>query len=245
MNTYELKIMSEHENKYWWHIGRLSIIEKQIEIIENKSITKPIKMLNIGCGTGGTIELLSRHSKELVNIDVSKEAIKYMKKGGHKATHVNGTRLPFKENTFDMIVALDVLEHIKDEDLALNEWLRVLKKDGSLLITVPAHKWLWSGHDNSLEHFRRYSKKSLTDKIESAGFVNIRSSYMIAFSFILIVGFRMITKIINKSIKEETSYVKVPNVINNMFISLLKIEAEFQKYFKMPLGTSIIAWYKK
>jgi ubiquinone/menaquinone biosynthesis C-methylase UbiE len=147
-------MMSDREKNYWWHVGRLDILEKQIETIQKDNGDKPLSILNIGCGTGGTVAMLERHASELVNVDVSKEAIKFMKQSGYSAILVEGTSLPFNANKFDLVVAFDVLEHIEDDSSALKEWRRVLKKGGTLLITVPAHQWLWSGHDVPLQHFR-------------------------------------------------------------------------------------------
>ncbi|MER3559157.1 MAG: methyltransferase type 11, partial [Armatimonadota bacterium] len=65
--------------------------------------------------------------------------------------------LPFVNESFRLIVALDVLEHLPDEAHALAELWRVLEPDGWLITTVPAYRWLWSKHDVALHHYRRYT----------------------------------------------------------------------------------------
>jgi len=237
--------MSDREDTYWWHVGRLLIIDKQIQVIRKSNNNKKLKILNIGCGTGGTIGVLKKHACKLTNVDVSKVAIKFTKRAGHEALLVDGVNLPFTSDEFDLIVAFDVLEHIKSDEQALKEWMRVLKKGGDFLVSVPAFQWLWSGHDVSLDHFRRYTAASLRLKAENAGFRTIRSGYMIMFSFPLVAGFRMISKFKRQSITDESSYVNISKPINHIFISMLRLEANLQRYVRMPIGTSVLARFTK
>ncbi len=151
MKVSEYQKMAELEDSYWWHVGRKSIISQQMKRLNLK---KRPKILNIGCGTGGMIPLFEQYG-DVTNVDVSNEAIKFCKQQGYKDIFkYNGKKLPFKNNSFGMVVATDVLEHIEDDDAALVEWRRVLKPNGHLLITVPAYQWLWSEHDESLQHYR-------------------------------------------------------------------------------------------
>jgi ubiquinone/menaquinone biosynthesis C-methylase UbiE len=156
MKKTEYEQMSLREETYWWHVGRLSIVDSLLSKFDKKNENK---ILNIGCGTGGTIPILEKYG-EVVNVDISSEALKFLRQKGYKGTKVSGNGLPFEDNEFDFVVALDVLEHIDQDREALNEWHRVLKPGGQLMITVPAHAFLWSGHDVSLHHFRRYTTKS-------------------------------------------------------------------------------------
>ncbi len=235
--------MSEHEKSYWWHVGRLKIIDEQLAKMFPEG---QAKILNVGCGTGGTIKTIEKYAKSLVNVDVSEEAIKFMKKAGYNAVHIDGTKLPFATGEFDAVVAFDVLEHIEDDEAALKEWRRVIKKDGSVFITVPAYKWLWSGHDESLFHFRRYTAAILRLRAQNAGFKVSKCAYMIVFSLPLVAGFRVLHKALRKkTMSEETSYVAVPKIVNSTFIGLLNLEAKLQRYGSFPLGTSVIGVFKK
>ena len=132
-------MMAEREKTYWWHIGRLRVIQGYVQRAKNK---KKFTILNIGCGTGGTIDMLESFG-ETENVDISDEAIKFMRKHGYKRiTKVNDIKLPFKAKTYDMVGAFDVLEHIDKHVEALKEWKRVIKDDGVIIITVPAYQWL-------------------------------------------------------------------------------------------------------
>lgn len=237
MNTAEYKTMADRENSYWWHKGRYKILEKQLEIISGKR--HDLEILNIGCGTGGTVPTIERFGN-VTNVDTADEAIRFMLENGYKAQKVTGISLPFKKNQFDAIVALDVLEHIEQDVEALSEWSRLLKPTGQLILTVPAYSWLWSKHDESLHHYRRYTRSELRKKVQETDLELTKNSYAIVFSFPLIVAFRFLTKLRPENVNEKTSYVNVPNIINSLFFKFLSIEALFLKYISFPFGTSVL-----
>jgi len=242
MKKTEYSRMAHHERTYWWHLGRLKIINTYIA--NHASGKKNMKILNVGCGTGGTLNMLEKFGT-VENVDVSDEAIAFMKKSGYKVKKVEGIKLPYKDNTFDLVGAFDVLEHIEHDEDALKEWLRVLKPGGFVVMTIPAHQWLWSDHDVSLHHFRRYTTKEVKNKAKNAGLHPKRVSYAIAFSVPLIIGFRVMNKLLNRKVDSETSYVPVPKFVNSFFTNLLSVEAASHKVIKLPIGTSVIASLEK
>lgn len=243
MKKTEYARMAEREATYWWHLGRLKIIETYLR--QATKDKQKIKILNVGCGTGGTLPLLEKYGT-VDNVDVSDEALKFMKKLGYsRLTKVDGTTMPFKDNSYDIVVAFDVLEHIKDDAAALREWRRVLKPGGEIVMTVPAFQWLWSGHDVSLYHFRRYTTGRVRRLAQAAKLHPRRTSYAIVFSLPLIVGFRTLHKLTGKTADSETSYVDVPNWVNSLFTRFLGVEAWFHRYIRFWLGTSVIARLQK
>jgi SAM-dependent methyltransferase len=245
MNTDEYSRMAELEDSYWWHVGRISILSHQL----GKLSTGRSRILNVGCGTGGTIPLLSQYG-DVTNVDVSPEAVKFCQQKGYEAKLVAIDTLPFPDKSFDMLVATDVLEHIESDLAALQEWRRVLTEDGFLVLTVPAYQWLWSAHDEALHHYRRYSLGQLHRLINLAGYQVKKRSYIITFSFFIIVGYRFLASIFSgrkPSAKPspQSSYVILPKPINRLFILLLQIEAIILRFINFPFGTSIIIISKK
>jgi SAM-dependent methyltransferase len=235
--------MAERERTYWWHLGRLRIIQGYVQRVKNDK--KELSILNIGCGTGGTIDMLENFGKT-DNVDISDDAIKFMKKHGYKRiTKVDSVKLPFKAKTYDMVGAFDVLEHIDEHIDALKEWKRVIKDDGAIIITVPAYQWLWSDHDVSLHHKRRYTKKGLAKAAREAGLKPEKRSYAIVFSLPLVTGFRVLNKVLGRKADSETSYVDVPDWVNSLFSKLLYGEAKLHKAISFPAGTSVIAVLRK
>jgi len=202
MKKSEYQKMYEMEENYWWHVGRKEIVKK---VISRINIPKNAKILNVGSGTGGTVATLEQFG-HVDNVDTSQEAITYAKSKGIKnVKKVKGIKLPYKDKTFDLLVALDVLEHIDEDEKALLEWRRVIKKEGKVIITVPAYQWLWSEHDESLHHKRRYTLSELVAKCNRAGFIVNKRSYLIVFSFGLIVAYRFLS-----GLQDKKNSKKVP-----------------------------------
>lgn len=243
MKKSEYARMAEHEQTYWWHLGRLRIIQTYAKRAL-KGVGKP-KILNVGCGTGGTIDMLEALG-QVDNVDISDDAIKFMKQRSYKRIKkVSGIKLPFKANTFDMVGAFDVLEHIEPQVGALKEWRRVIKNNGAIVITVPAYQWLWSDHDVSLHHKRRYTTSRLEDAANKAGLKVEKKSYAIVFSLGLVAGFRMLNKILGRKTDSETSYVDMPEWMNSLFTNFLYVEAWLHSYIRFPFGTSVVVILRK
>jgi SAM-dependent methyltransferase len=243
MQKAEYTTMAEREKNYWWHLGRLRIIERYISRAVGTKMNP--KLLNVGCGTGGTIDMLEKYGT-VDNVDISDEAIKYMKGRGYsRIKKVSGIALPYSNDTFEIVGAFDVLEHIEDQVEALAEWKRVLKPGGKIIITVPAYQWLWTAHDVSLHHKRRYTTKRLRHAAEEAGLEPDRLSYAIVFSFLLIVGFRFLNKFAGTKTDNETSYVNLPCWVNSLFSKLLYFEAQGHTVVRYPFGTSVVGVFSK
>jgi ubiquinone/menaquinone biosynthesis C-methylase UbiE len=242
MKSYEFKQLHDAEQSYWWHVGRLIIIKKQLQQLIKAGLPKNAKILNIGAGTGGTIATLEGFG-EVTNADIASTAITYLRQSGYRADRLNGIKLPYRDHEFDLIVGLDVLEHIERDDLALVEWCRVLKPNGYMMLTVPAYQWLWSAHDNVMAHFRRYSLRSLRQKVNKLPVHVYKASYMIVFSFPLIVTYRLIRR--QRNHVNETSFVRLPPPLNRLFIYFLSVEASLQTKLNFPFGSSVMIIARK
>ncbi len=241
MKKSAYKELASLEKTYWWHVGRMNIIEHQLRLVAGDRTD--LKILNIGSGTGGTIPTIEKFG-EVTNLDTSNDAIKYLRCSGYDAVKFDGGKIPFKDRSFDLVVAFDVLEHVEDDAQVLEDWFRVVKKSGTLIVTVPAYQWLWSKHDEDNLHYRRYTKKSLKKTLDRLNSYKVsKFSYMIVFSLPLIVGFRLLEK--GRKTTTRSNFVQPPALINKFFISLLGVEGHFHKYISFPAGTSLIIRIKK
>ena len=130
-----------------------------------------LKTLNIGAGEILWIENhLLRGYKELFSSDIDKKNLGSKNLAKNKIL-LNAEKIPFKDNEFDQVVILDVLEHIKSHEKALNEISRVLKKDGRLIISVPNNTWLsFLNPIRYAQHERHYSISMITSMLEKSGF---------------------------------------------------------------------------
>lgn len=242
MNADELKKMYQFETSYWWHVGKLRILEALIQSCE---MPKNPKILDVGCGTGVATKFLQKFG-DVEGIDISEEAVRFcQERGVSKARIGDACNLPYQNEQFDLVVAADVLEHIDDDVSVMQEMCRVLKKDGYLIVTCPAHKFLWSEHDEALGHRRRYTRKELVTKLEVAGFEVRRISYSVFFAFPIIFVYRMWQAFFMRSGFPKTSYVVLPKFINRLLIKALGVEAKSLSLINLPIGVTINAIAKK
>lgn len=239
----ELKKYNQIERLHWWWYGRRKLIEPFI--LEKN----PKKILEIGCGTGETLSFLKQlcPKAQLNGIDISPLAVEYTKIRNHfNAYQANAVKLPFKENSFDLVLFLDVLEHIKNDQKAVNEAIRVLKNKGWVILTCPSLKFIWSHHDKILNHERRYNIKEVKDLAKKAGFDIYYLNYFNFFLSPLIILIRLITKLrYTKPFLKDASMTYYDIAFNPFLNSILKSifisEIKLLKYLKYPFGVSIIA----
>ena len=143
---------------------------------------------------------------------------------------------------------MDLLEHVSDDRLVLEEIYRVLRHKGIAVITVPAFRFLWSSHDNVLMHYRRYQQKELRNKLKNSKFTILKISYYNCFLFPIIAGIRLLKNLISKMIKnksEETDITYVPKAINRLLVFVLKLEKSVLKHLDFPFGVSLISVVRK
>lgn len=228
------------EEKHWWLIAKREI---SLQLLKRFVKKKGIKLLDIGCGTGKNIEILSMLGKTW-GIDKSREAINYCKKRGIKNIKIGkAEETGFRKNSFDVIVMLDVLEHV-DDDRTLKEIYRILKPKGLLIISVPAYQSLWSKWDEALHHKRRYDKKSLQILFKKNKLKVKKISYM--FSFLLPPVF-LLRKV--KSLLFSNDYPSdfrlAPPLINSLMLNLSRLEHKLVLNNSVPFGTSIVCVLRK
>jgi len=226
------------EDKHFWFKGRQDLIKR---FIPNENI----KILDVGCASGGNLKSLDpRH--DLYGIDLSREAIKTAKERGLKKVFVaDAENFPFKNNEFDLIICSDLLEHVKDDQIVLNEIYRVLKKDGKAIIGVPAFNFLWTRFDEINRHYRRYTKKRFKSMIKNTNFKIKRFSYWNFSVFLPVFLIRYLRR--NGIFKTERYDIEIPNkFINTMLTKIIKFEnLLITKGFKFPFGVSLITILEK
>jgi len=235
--------MNKLENEYWWHVGRRFILTRLIKKYA-VCFKRDLSIVDVGCGTGGNYEFLEKFGN-VIGADNSVFAAEYCKKKGKPVKLISKNTLPFNDGSCDLVTLFDVLEHIERDGEMLKECLRILKKEGKVVTTVPAYRSIWSGHDEILGHYRRYSKKELKEKIEDRGFRIIKMNYCITFMFPLIFIYRLTNKRFHGKSRTNSAYFIFPKIINSLFIAILRLESYLVDKIKMPFGCSIIAVFEK
>ena len=140
------------------------------------------------------------------------------------------------------IGVFDVLEHIKDPTNLLREFGRVLSTDGKLVISVPAHPFLFSDYDSSIGHYRRYTVSELRSSLAKAGFNLIHYQYLFSFLVPLAWALRVLPGKLRtvdsvRSVKHARTQFRIAQKLSPIFRFLVWLE----KIFKLPVGLSIIA----
>ncbi|MBI3826869.1 MAG: class I SAM-dependent methyltransferase [Candidatus Rokubacteria bacterium] len=244
MERDEYQRMYELERTYWWHVGRLHLLRSLFDRWLPRGDRR--RILDFGCGTGSALDLLGRHGT-VTAVDDSEIALALCRERQAGSRAVRLVRvpeqgpLPFADGSFDLVTALDVLEHLDDDRAALVELRRVLAPGGTLIVFVPAYRFLWSEHDEALHHRRRYAASELHARLNAAGFRVVKQTYAITFSFPLILGYRAVRGLFAGPGPPRTSYVMLPAAINALFSRLLAVEAALVRWINLPFGTSIAA----
>ncbi|AKM84827.1 MAG: methyltransferase type 11 [candidate division Kazan bacterium GW2011_GWA1_50_15] len=240
MELAEYGQMEKQEQHYWWHIGRRRVLQKVLA--SHLPIGGQLEILDIGCGTGVNYWWLKKWGR-VAGVDPSPEALAFCREqhAYDELLQIDGTELGITSE-YDLAVAFDVLEHIENDKVALRSWWQALKPGGYLMITVPAHQWLWSAHDKALHHFRRYSVGELRAKFRETGFAVQFISPFFFFTFPLVVLVRFLTK----GAKPKTSYVATSSWVDKILISFSRLEANYlAKGRGFPWGSSVVVVARK
>jgi SAM-dependent methyltransferase len=236
-HTYE--IMNRVEDSHWWFVGRRAILENFLRKISNElRITNyELRILDVGCGTGANLEML-RQFGEAEGVDVSDEALEFCRKKGLKVHQGLAEELPFEDGEFEIVTALDVVEHLDDDVAGLKEMHRVLKKGGKSLIFVPAFMWLWGVQDDISNHRIRYTKKQIIERLEKAGFEIERATYANITFFAPILAGRTLMKI--TGVKPESENNINVSALNGVLGKIFSAERFWLDRFNFPFGVSIV-----
>jgi 2-polyprenyl-3-methyl-5-hydroxy-6-metoxy-1,4-benzoquinol methylase len=200
------------------------------------------KILEIGSGIGNISYFFDRDGMDIDLSDIREQYRSYLKKSFEKRAvldmdivadgfiEMHGDKL----GTYDAVFALNVVEHIKDDKLAIENMIKLLKPGGKIIILVPAYQWLYNGFDVALEHFKRYTKSRLLGVFPTTGAKLIRSWY---FNFAGIFGWFLVGSVMKKKLIPESN-MKLYNVLTPIF----KIA---DKVVLNKMGLSVIAVYQK
>lgn len=242
MQQHTYAILRRVEESHWWFVGRRQIIrsflEPLVKQLQPAKAGEAIKILDVGCGTGANLEMLSEFGAA-EGVDVSAEALSFCRERGLKGVKQGAAEsLPYAERSFDLVTGLDVVEHLDDDLAGLREMHRVLRPNGKILLFVPAFMFLWGVQDDISNHRRRYTMSELKSVVRKAGFEIERATYVnISFFAPILLGrlFMRATRL-----RPESENNITIGFLNGALGKLFGAERGLLRFINFPFGVSII-----
>ncbi|MBW8816097.1 MAG: class I SAM-dependent methyltransferase [Caulobacterales bacterium] len=231
--------MRRIERTHWWFCARRRILSEELRRMD---IPSDARILEVGCGTGGNLGMLS-HFGHVVGLEPDEESRAYAAR--ETGVPVVGGFLPEPvpefEAPFDVIAAFDVIEHL-DRDLdSVAALMRLLKPGGRIISTVPAHAWMWSEHDVVHHHKRRYRREDFVALFQKAGGRIRRMTYFNSLLFPPIAAVRLV----KRGGKREGDDVVPAAVVNWALGAVFGFERILLRMGSLPFGVSMLVVAEK
>ena len=236
METWAYRELYELEDDHWWFRSRRHVVSA---LLAREDLPVAPRILDAGCGTGRNLVEYARLGA-VEGVDMSDEAVEFCHQRGFDGVQRSTLEeLPFEDGRFDLITATDVIEHIDDDVAVLRELRRVAAPDGRLMITVPAYQWLWTQHDESLHHKRRYTAKRLRASVTAAGWTPRTETYFFMSTLAPVAAVRALRRV--KPAPEGSTDLALTNGTLNRFLDLpAKGEARLiERGRRLPAGVSL------
>jgi SAM-dependent methyltransferase len=229
--------MEEFDGRHWWYRARRQILAELIR--RETRLPAGAAILEVGCGSGHNLPMLQQFGTvDALELDEGARAIAERRLG----RSVMSAPLPeldgVPDRHYDLIGAFDVIEHVSDDQAALESVALKLKTGGMFVMTVPAHQWMWSDHDVLNHHKRRYSKGALRRLVEYSPLRLRRIGYFNSLLFPLAVTQRLSSRLRNRDDADLT----LPSApLNAMLERVFAAERHLVGRLPLPPGLSLFA----
>ncbi len=240
MEPFAYAIEAAVRDRHWWFRGRRAVLERLIARLD-PPLPPGAPALDVGAGTGANVSVLERAGTRYVTLDASPRALALQGTGGAGAVaRVRGDagRLPFADGQFELVLALDVLEHLDEDGAAILELGRVLRPGGALVIFVPALPLLWGLQDDVSQHRRRYLRGPLGALVAGGGLRVERLTYFNTILFPPILAARLAMRLWRPRRLASENEIGGP-VIQRLLGALFRAEAPLLARWDLPVGVSL------
>lgn len=229
--------MAAHDTTHWWYRARRDILADYLT--RWGDLPKDARILEIGCGTGHNLPMLAQFGEiDAIEIDETARAKASERLGKPIGTAPLPELVGVAPGSYDLVAVLDVIEHVEDDVAALKAIATALKPGGKILITVPAHQWMWSAHDVVNHHKRRYSKAGFEALLEKTGLKGRKLGYFNSLLFPVAVAARFAGKLMGKDDSDDSP---PPKPLNALFEGIFRLERHMVGRVPLPPGLSLIA----
>ena len=228
------------EGEHWWFAARRTILGGVLERLSRRTGVANPRILEAGCGTGGNLAMLNalgtveafEHDEAALAVARGKAPDLRLQQG--TLPHA----LPARSRPYDFIVAFDVIEHVERDRESLAALRTRLKPGGALVMTVPAWPMLWSRHDETHHHFRRYTPAHLRAELEAAGYAVEHLGCYNALLFPAVVAMRALKRWTGR---EDADDAMPSPLVNRILRHVFAFERHWVGRIPMPFGVSLIA----
>jgi SAM-dependent methyltransferase len=205
-----------------------------LRIVVEPELGDPDRLLDVGSADGPSVEWMEGHGvRTAVDVDFSA-----LRAGDIQASAL---AMPFADDTFDALTALDVLEHLEPEEEALQELVRVVRPGGRLFFAVPAYQWAWTDFDRDIGHCRRYTKKRLLRVLRAQGLEVQRISYLFAGTFPIFAAERISRRWRRLQGSATTEPPAVSALQDRVLMALCGLDERVLRHGNLPFGSSLVA----
>lgn len=232
--------LRDHDGEHWWFVARRRILGR---LIQTLNLPDQPKILEVGCGAGGNIPLLKQFGDvQAVEPDAESRDCAAQRNGVPVHGGLLPDGLPLMPETFDLVCAFDVVEHVDDDRGALRALAKLAKPGGWVLTTVPAYQWLWSRHDELHHHKRRYVLPEYRALVEGAGLTIEGGTYFNTLLFPAAVAQRQVKRWRGDDSPDDAM---PPKFLNRLLKSIFALEAPVVARSGLPFGMSIAVAARK
>lgn len=226
---------------HWWFRARRRIFERVLD--EHVTLPPDARILDLGPGSGVNLPVLAPRGRVTV-LDVSRFSLATCRSGGATCVQADATRPPFRDASFDLVCALDVLEHLVEDERALRACRRVLRPEGRLLASVPALGLLWGRQDVLSEHKRRYARADFESRLVAAGFELERLTYFNSLLFPPILAVRLMMRPFLRATSQNGGGsdlgLRLPRPAEELLYRLFASERHWLARRDLPIGVSLL-----
>jgi len=232
------QMIRERYTTFWWYVGRRDFFARMLR----RHVTVPLAVgIDAGCGPATNEALHAGFATRWLCSDVDGDSFSCWRPAGGKVGLLADVRnLPVRDGQAELLLLLDVLEHIEGEEQVLAEVRRVLAPGGIALLSVPAFMALWSWHDVQAGHRKRYRLRDLSALVRGAGLELLDARYFNCLLAVPILLTRAVTRrmgSMERRIEAELS----PGPLNGLFRVWLSAEnALSMAGLRWPWGTSAV-----
>jgi len=239
------------EDGHWWFASRT----RALNVVLQQAIgpRRDLLIADVGCGAGNMYHHLCRYG-DVIGIENHPNPVRVGRSRGYDIRQADGRHLPFPPEMFDLVTALDVIEHNEDDVGMLVEMERVLKPGGHVLVSVPAFQWLWSPNDDLNAHVRRYTAGQVKTKLHEAGFTPLRATYTNCLIFPLAAAMIVVSKrrkpcdLKSHYFDGDAHQVDMPPIhplVNTILTAVGQVEQQLLRRVSLPVGTGLIVIARK